>query len=93
MKVRPINGQVLLRETGATEQTAGGIYLPDTAREEPSEGIIEALPSGAHYELAVGDRVAYRAMAGEEVTLEGDKYRLVSLGDLLGKYVEADAIP
>ncbi len=92
MTLRPINGQVLVRPLESEQRTAGGLYLPETARELPAEGIIEALPSGTHLELAVGDHVAYKAMAGEEVTLDSGKRRLVPVGDLLGKYVEADAI-
>ncbi len=92
MTLRPINGQVLIRPLESEQKTAGGLYLPDTARELPDEGIVEALPPGSHLELAVGDHVAYKAMAGEEVALDSGKRRLVPLGDLLGKFVEADAI-
>ncbi len=92
MTLRPINGQVLVRPLESEPMTPGGLYLPESARELPAEGIIEALPSGNHLELAVGDHVAYKAMAGEEVTLDSGKRRLVPVGDLLGKFVEADAI-
>jgi len=92
MSLRPINGQILVRPLESAETTAGGLFLPESARELPAEGIIEALPAGDQLELAVGDHVAYKAMAGEEVTLESGKRRLVALGDLLGKFVQADAI-
>jgi chaperonin GroES len=92
MSLRPINGQVLLEPLTSDERTVGGLFLPEAARELPSEGIIVALPPGNHPELAVGDHVAFKAVAGEEITLDGSKRRLVPLGDLLGKFVQADAI-
>lgn len=93
MRVHPLNGQVLLRPVEGATQTSGGIYLPDTARETPAEGVIEALPPGQHDELALGDRVLFKQHSGEEIVVDGSKYRLVPSGDLLAKYVEADAIP
>lgn len=93
MAFQPLNGNVLLRQIEAEERTAGGIYLPDSAREAPAEGIVQALPGGDSEEILVGDRVFYRRSAGEEVTLGGETFRLVPQGDILAKYVEADAIP
>jgi chaperonin GroES len=93
MAFQPLNGNVLLRQMEAAERSSGGIYLPDAAREAPAEAIVEAMPAGESDELAVGDRVFYKKFAGEEVTLGGQKLRLVQLGDILAKYVEADAIP
>ncbi len=93
MAFQPMNGNVLLRQLEAEEKTAGGLYLPETARELPAEGIVEALPASDSNEMTIGDRVFYRKSAGEEVTLGGKVYRLVAQGDILAKYVEADAIP
>ncbi|HEX9052147.1 MAG TPA: co-chaperone GroES [Anaeromyxobacter sp.] len=93
MAFQPLNGNVLLKQVEAEEVTAGGLYLPETAREAPAEGIVEALPANDADEITVGDRVFYRKSAGEEVTLGGRVYRLVPQGDILAKYVEADAIP
>ena len=93
MAFLPLNGNVLLRPVEAEETSSGGIILPESARERPSEGIVEALPGGEADELAVGDRVVYKAFAGEEITLDGRKLRLVPQGDILVKFVEADAIP
>jgi chaperonin GroES len=93
MRLQPLNGHVLLRLVEAEEKTAGGIFLPDTAREQPAEGIVEALPPGGSPEVTVGDRVIYKKFVGEEIALDGEKRRLVPTGDLLAKYVTADAIP
>ncbi len=93
MAFLPLNGNVLLRQIEAEERTAGGIYLPEAVREAPAEGIVEALPAADANEITVGDRVFYRKSAGEDVTLGGQSYRLVPQGDILAKYVEADAIP
>lgn len=92
MHVQPLNSQVLLRPIDAAARTAGGLYLPETAREEPAEGVIEALPPGNQDEIAVGDRVLYKKHAGEEITLDGRRMRLVPMDDLQLKIVEADAI-
>lgn len=93
MNLQPLNGHVLLRYIEAEEKTSGGLFLPDTAREQPAEGIIEALPAGSSDEIAIGDRVIYKKHAGEEITLAGEKRRLIPEGDLLAKLVVADAIP
>ncbi len=93
MRLQPLNGHVLLAPIAAEEKTKGGIILPDTAREAPDEGIIEALPQSGSDEVAVGDRVLYKRYAGQEIKFEGNTRRLVPVGDLLAKYVRADEIP
>lgn len=93
MKLHPMNGHVLLRLAEAEERTAGGLYVPDAAREQPAEGYVEAKSSAASDDIAIGDRVLYKKFSGEELKFDGTKYRLVPEGDLLAKYVEADAIP
>ena len=93
MAFQPLNGNVLLRQIEAEEVTAGGIFLPEAAREAPAEGIVEALPVADASEITVGDRVFFRKSAGEDVNLGGRSFRLVPQGDILAKYVEADAIP
>jgi chaperonin GroES len=92
MTIQPMNEHVLLRPIDAEERTAGGLYLPDTAREKPSEGVILAVPAGGAEGLAIGDRVIYKAHAGEEIRADRQTFRLVPVGELLGKYVEADTI-
>lgn len=90
--IQPLNGHVLLKLATADTKTSGGIYLPDTAREQPAEGIIEAKASGCSDELLIGDRVLFKRDSGELLGDSGDKLRLVPEADLLAKFVEADAI-
>ncbi len=93
MNIQPMNEHILLKPAEAAEKTAGGLYLPETAKEAPDEGTIEALPADSPDELSVGDRVIYKKYAGEKLNIDGTDYKLVQTGDLLAKYVEADAIP
>ena len=93
MKIRPINGQVLLKPSEAPEKTAGGIHLPDSGKEKPQEGEVIAVAEDATEEVAVGDRVVYKQFSGTEVSVEGENYILIPSDDLLVKYVAADEIP
>jgi len=93
MRARPINGHVLVKPLEATEQTAGGIYLPDTARERLHEGEVVAVAEDATEEVAVGDRVIYKELSGTEIQLDTEEYILLSSEDLLAKYFAADRIP
>ncbi len=93
MNVQPLNDLVLLRPVEVEEKTEGGIYLPGSAQEQPAEGVVEAKAANASDDVDIGDRVVYKRFSGEEVTFDGTTFRLVSAGDLLAKYVEADEIP
>ncbi len=93
MEIKPLNDMVLLSQVEAEEVTKGGIILPESAKEHPAEGIVEAIAADATDEVAIGDRVLYKKFSGEEIVVDGKKYRLVPAGDLLAKYVESDTIP
>ena len=93
MKIVPINGHVLVKPLEAAAQTAGGIHLPDSAREKQQEGEAFAVADDATEEVAVGDRVIYKQFSGTEVSAEGEDYLLLASDDLLVKYVAADEIP
>ncbi len=93
MNIQPLNDLVLLRLLEAEEQTKGGIIVPASAREQPAEGLVEAMAADATDEVAIGDIVLYKKYSGEEISIEGVKHRLVAAGDLLAKYVETDEIP
>ena len=93
MKLQPINGRILVEPFEIKEKTAGGIYLPDTAREKLQEGEVIAVAKDATDEVAVGDHVIYKELAGTEVKVEGEDYILLIEDDLLAKYEVVDKIP
>ena len=93
MAFQPINGRILVRPLEAEDKTAGGIYLPDTAREKLQEGEIIAVAKDATDEVVAGDRVIYKELTGTEVKIEGQDYILLTEDDLLAKYEAVDKIP
>ncbi len=93
MKLRPINGRIVVKPSEAKEKTEGGIYLPETAREKLREGEVIAVASDATEEVAVGDNVIYKEFGGTEVKLNGENYILLTEDDLLAKYEAVDKIP
>lgn len=93
MKLKPINGRVLLKPLEVQEKTAGGIYIPDTAREKIHEGKIIDVPKDLTDEVVTGDIVVYKEYSGTEVKVDGEAYLLVTVDDLLAKYESVDEIP
>ena len=93
MKLQPMHGRVLVEAFEAKDTTAGGIVIPDTAKEKLQEGEVIAVAKDATDEVAVGDHVIYKEFAGTEVKIAGDERILLTEDDLLAKYVAADKIP
>jgi chaperonin GroES len=93
VKIRPINGRVVVKPLEASEMTKGGIVLPDTAKEKPREGEIVAVAEDATEEVAVGDRVIYKEYGGTELKVDGDDLILLTAEDLVVKYEDVDKIP
>ncbi len=92
LKIRPLDDRVVVEPFEAEERTAGGIVLPDSAREKPQRGKVIATGPGKLLEktgergemsLKVGDRVFYGKYSGTEVELEGDTYVLLRESDVL----------
>ena len=89
--VTPLGDKVLVRRLEAEEKTAGGIVLPDTAKEKPKEGKIVALGSGklledgarGSFQVKKGDRVLFASYAGTEVKIDGEEYLLMPEEDVL----------
>ena len=91
LKVKPLDDRVVVKPMEAEEKTAGGIVLPDTAKEKPQKGTVVAvgpgklLDSGKRAEVAVKkDVVLYGKYAGSDFKLEGDEYKILHESDLLG---------
>jgi chaperonin GroES len=92
MKVKPLDDRVVVKPMDAEEKTAGGIVLPDTAKEKPQKGTVMAvgpgklLDSGKRSAVAVkkGDVVLYGKYAGSDFKLDGEEYKILHESDLLG---------
>ena len=90
--IRPLDDRVVVMPLEAEEKTAGGIVLPDSAKEKPQQGVIVAVGPGPMLEngdrgglsVQVGDRVFYGKYAGTEVKVEGNEYKIMRESDLLG---------
>ena len=92
MNFRPLHDRVLVRRVEAEEKTAGGIIIPDTAKEKPQEGEVIAVGPGARDEtgkvqpldVQVGDRVLFGKWSGTEVKLDGEDLLIMKESDIMG---------
>jgi chaperonin GroES len=91
-KIRPLRGYALIKIDESEEISAGGIIIPDVAKEKPSEGIIIALASDAIAELTVGDKVIFKKYSGVEVKNDNQELLLVPDSDILAKIVEVEEV-
>lgn len=85
LSIKPIGDRVVVEAAPAEEKTASGIYIPDTAKEKPSQGIVVAVGTGKPEEpitVQVGDKVLYGKYAGTEITYEGKEYLIMRESDL-----------
>ena len=86
MNIKPLADRVLIKPAPAEEKTAGGIIIPDTAKEKPLQGEVLAAGNGTKDEemvLKAGDTVLYGKYAGTEVELDGEKYLTMRQSDVL----------
>ena len=86
MKIKPLADRVVIEPNPAEEKTAGGLFIPDTAKEKPLAGRVVAVGAGTSevkMEVSVGDTVLYGKYAGTEVTVEGKDYLIMKQGDIL----------
>jgi len=89
---RPLHDRVVVRRVQSEEKTKGGIIIPDTAKEKPSQGEITAVGPGGRDEagklipidLKVGDRVLFGKWSGTEVKLDGDELLIMKESDIMG---------
>ena len=91
MNIKPLHDRVLIKRIEADTKTAGGIIIPDTAKEKPSEGIVEAVGNGFRAEdgkvipmsVKIGDKVLFAKWSGTEVKLNGEDRLIVKESDIL----------
>ena len=92
MKFRPLHDRVLVRRIEQDEKTTGGIIIPDTAQEKPTEGEVLAVGSGVRDEngelqpldVKAGDRILFGKWSGTEVELDGDELLIMKESDIMG---------
>ena len=92
MKIRPLNDRILVKRLEEEEKTAGGIIIPDSAKEKPAEGKIVAVGPGklgdsgerTAIDLKVGDKVLFSKYGGTDVKFDGEDYLIMREDDILG---------
>ena len=92
MKFRPLHDRVLVESLDSEEKTAGGIIIPDTAKEKPQEGKVIAVGPGAKSEdgkitpmdVKVGDHILFGKWSGTEVKIDGKEYSIMKESDIMG---------
>ena len=92
MNFRPLHDRVVVRRLNAEERTAGGIIIPDTAKEKPMEGEVIAVGPGARNEqgqlmaldVKPGDRILFGKWSGTEVKLDGEELLIMKESDIMG---------
>lgn len=91
VQVKPLSDRVVVKPLDEAEQMRGGLYIPDTAKEKPSQGEIVAVGPGKlsddgtrlELDVTVGDKVLYGKYSGTDVTLEGEEYLILRESDIL----------
>ena len=94
INIRPLKHRIVVRPLEEETRTAGGIYLPDTAKEKPQQGEVMAVGPGkmldngkrAPLPLKAGDKVIFGKYAGTEVRVEGEEFKILELRDVLAKF-------
>ncbi|MEO1239882.1 MAG: co-chaperone GroES [Pseudomonadota bacterium] len=99
MAFKPLHDRVLVRRVDSEETTRGGLIIPDSAKEKPSEGEVVAVGEGARkdsgelIEMAVsaGDKILFGKWSGTEITLDGEELLIMKESDILGIITDAKA--
>ena len=92
MAFKPLHDRVVVRRTEGDEKTAGGLIIPDSAKEKPSEGEVVSVGEGARKDsgeliapsVKAGDRVLFGKWSGTEITVEGEELLIMKESDILG---------
>jgi chaperonin GroES len=93
VSIQPLEDRIVVRPVEAVQTTASGLVIPDTAKEKPQEGEVEAVGPGriddkgnrVPLDVAVGDKVIYSKYGGTEITYDGTDYLILSARDVLAK--------
>jgi chaperonin GroES len=92
VKVQPLEDRVVVVPSEEAESMRGGLYIPDTAKEKPTQGEVIAVGPGrvekgerVPMDLKVGDKVIYGKYSGQTITLEGDEYVIIKASDVYAK--------
>ncbi|WP_370229003.1 co-chaperone GroES [Cognatishimia sp.] len=92
MALTPLHDRVLVRRTESEEKTAGGLIIPDSAKEKPAEGEVVAVGAGARKDsgeliapaVSAGDKVLFGKWSGTEVTVDGEELLMMKESDIMG---------
>ena len=92
MKIRPLHDRILVKRLAEQEKTAGGLYIPDTAKEKPQEGKVVAVGKGKVNEdgkvipldVKAGDRILFGKYSGSEIKIDGEEHLILREEDVLG---------
>ena len=98
MKFRPLHDRVVIERVDAEAKTAGGVIIPDTAKEKPQQGTVIAVGPGGRDEsgklipidVKVGDRILFGKWSGTEVKIDAREYLIMNESDIMGVLVEAE---
>lgn len=91
LKVRPLGDKVLVKRVEAESKTAGGIVLPDTAKEKPKRGVVQAVGDGklldngerSQMQVNKGDEVLFSSYAGTEIKIDGEEFLIIDESEIL----------
>ncbi len=92
LNIRPLGDKVIIKRVEADEKTAGGIVLPDSAKEKPKRGVVQAIGNGrlldsgerSTMQVKKNDEVLFTSYAGTEIKVSGDEYVIMDESDILG---------
>ena len=83
MKFKPLKDRVFVKYSEEAEKTAGGIYIPESAKEKPQKGVIEAVGSEVK-EIKVGDTILFDKYSGSKINIDNNEYLIIKEEDILG---------
>jgi chaperonin GroES len=91
-RIEPLEDRIVVRPSEATEEMRGGLYIPDTAKEKPTQGEVIAVGPGRFekgervpVDIKVGDKVLYGKYSGTQITLDGEEVMILKASDVLAK--------